>query len=119
MASRNTHILIGVGLSLTSYGIYKWRRKENWTLKGTCGSLILGVVAGILPDILEPSLNNPNHRAFFHSAGFAVLLLLSKKWVNENPNFAESQKLMFNSFVNTYISHLGADVRTPQGLPWL
>ena len=40
-----------------------------------------GAVAGALPDILEPSLGNPNHRGFCHSlcaAGLAWWLVAGR-----------------------------------------
>ena len=38
----------------------------------------IGAFLGRLPDIIEPSVGNPNHRQFFHSV--VVLGLLTTVW---------------------------------------
>ena len=68
-----------------------------------------GCVAGALPDVLEPSLGNPNHRGFFHSLTAALLVwwLATGKHADDAP--IELRRLL-QALALGYSLHLGADL---------
>lgn len=74
----------------------------------------LGVAAGALPDLIEPSLGNPNHRGFFHSATAAGLVwwCSSGEHTRELP---ESFKQALKATAFGYACHLGADLFLSKG----
>ena len=82
----------------------------------------LGAFCGKLPDILEPALNNPHHRQFFHS--FAMLIAVGygvKKvyeWQPENNLDAFVRGVVLFAGAG-YVSHLLLDATTPCSLPIL
>jgi len=102
--------------SIVLYGIYKTVKKENWTFEGVCGAACLGGFAGILPDILEPAVNNPNHRAFFHSLSFLSLFLFRNK-VYDKLNLSDNARCNCNIALAGYLSHLALDFTTKKSLP--
>lgn len=68
-----------------------------------------GLFAGALPDLLEPSLSNPNHRGFCHSLAAAVLMwwLMSGRHTYDLPVALRRFLLIFAA---GYVTHLGADL---------
>jgi membrane-bound metal-dependent hydrolase YbcI (DUF457 family) len=78
---------------------------------------LLGTACASLPDILEPA-TNPNHRAFFHSAGCGGAVFYgafgkhTERWSKEHRTTARTAALSF-------LSHLALDAGTPKGLPLL
>jgi hypothetical protein len=68
-----------------------------------------GCVAGALPDILEPSLGNPNHRGFFHSLSAALIVwwIATGKHTKGEP--VEFRRLL-QALALGYTLHLGADL---------
>jgi len=80
MSNGNTHLLAGVicGVVISPVIQNKLHEKNDVEI----GHLVLcastGLIGGRIPDILEPPLN-PNHRAFFHSIIFGLILCLGLK----------------------------------------
>lgn len=72
-----------------------------------------------LPDLLEPA-EHPNHRQFFHSAAFALLVgKLSYEaycWIPANDRERVWRELMLLGG-GAYLLHLVLDSSTPKGIP--
>jgi inner membrane protein len=85
-------------------------------------AIALGAFLGRLPDMIEPSLGNPNHRQFFHSAAILGLLGIGiHKLYNRDPQ-SELDKLIRGLLLlagSAYISHLVLDSLTSRSLPIL
>jgi inner membrane protein len=120
MANGKTHLMVGAGVALIADTL--WQRAQmkldperefDWAelvIVGVCGA---GV--GILADVLEPA-TDPNHRGFFHSIFFYVLLLWAfTKFTAKLAGFA----LYLGIMLLCYCSHLFLDSLTPRGLPLL
>ncbi|HTB81276.1 MAG TPA: metal-dependent hydrolase [Opitutaceae bacterium] len=68
-----------------------------------------GTLAGALPDILEPSLGNPNHRGFCHSLTAAILAW----WLTSGrhtQNLPVEIRRCLAAMSAGYTLHLGADL---------
>lgn len=80
----------------------------------------LSATLATLPDILEPALNNPNHRQFFHSVLFAVIVgwgvYETYNWRPETP-FEELLRIALLAAGSAYLLHLAADALTARSLP--
>lgn len=115
---RTEHAIIGALMSLGLYGLYKYLKQEKPSIPGALGSLLIGGLAGVLPDVLEPA-TSPSHRSFFHS--IALLLMLTygnlKAW--ESQNLTDDQKLVISLLSASYSSHLLSDSSTPKSIPFL
>lgn len=122
MASTKKHILIGAAVVAGADILKQWlqmqlnpSRQFEWG--ELAASAVVGGVVGVLPDVLEPA-THPNHRQFFHSVCFGSGVLYAthgphrEKWDPESQAFL--QMLSY-----AYISHLGADALTPNGIRWL
>jgi len=85
-------------------------------------AVVGGALGGKMPDILEPSLNNPNHRQFCHSvAVLAVggwLYALLRDWDGQSPTDRLVKHFIMGVLAG-YGSHLGLDATTPRSLPLL
>ena len=85
-------------------------------------AITIGAFLGRLPDMIEPSLGNPNHRQFSHSV--AVLGLLGTgmyKLYHRDPQ-DEFEKLLRGLLLlggAAYLSHLALDALTSKSLPLL
>lgn len=62
-------LILGIASALEEYG--RTNQISGRTI-AVCGG---GALCGTLPDLVEPAIN-PNHRRFFHSVAFAVILAL-------------------------------------------
>lgn len=113
MAAGTTHSLIGGAVGLGIYGYYKWQKKEDWTLLGAAGAVVLGMITASLPDIIESAVRNPNHRQFFHSATVLTAAFLAYNKIGRN----EFEKNLVKTGLGGYISHLVLDACTPRSLP--
>jgi membrane-bound metal-dependent hydrolase YbcI (DUF457 family) len=78
----------------------------------------LGAITGIAVDKIEPAIN-PNHRGFFHSITFWILLGISayKAFMGRNIDCI-CKNLVVIGFAG-YSSHLMLDMETPKSLPLL
>lgn len=115
---RTEHAIIGALASLGLYGLYKYLKQERPTIPGALGSLVIGGLAGIIPDVLEPA-TSPNHRNFFHSMAFLAILASGNQKIWESQNLSEDQKLVISMLSAGYGSHLLSDSGTPKSLPFL
>lgn len=118
MASRATHELAGVAAATV---VAASLNQDIRTLVAELAIAVpIGRFAGRLPDLIEPSLNNPNHRQFFHSLVFAsgvgVAMRSVYKW---KPLSQEGKGLRWALMLlgAGYLSHLVLDFRTPRSLP--
>lgn len=118
MGKRLEHLLIGALAGLGIYGLYKWLKKETPTLQGALGSVVVGGLVGLVPDIIEPA-TNPNHRSFFHSVALLFLLGYGNLKAWQSSQLSEDQKLFVSILSVAYGSHLIADSTTKKGLPLL
>lgn len=84
--------------------------------------LAMGVAAALmpsLPDLLEPALH-PNHRKFFHSVTFVLLIAQGMrhayKWETQNEWERIARALMLAGGA-AYLAHLARDAFTSKSLP--
>ncbi|UOG31801.1 metal-dependent hydrolase [Leptospira noguchii] len=73
----------------------------------------LGLVGGMIPDILEPA-DHPHHRQTAHSVAFVVLLYIL---IMQTKKKYPSASIFLDSLLVGYVSHLGLDSTTPMGIP--
>ena len=88
------------------------------------GALLSGswtALATRLPDLLEPA-EHPNHRQFFHSAAFGLLVgklsYEAYRWVPANDSELVWCELILLGG-GAYLLHLVLDSGTPKGIPLL
>jgi membrane-bound metal-dependent hydrolase YbcI (DUF457 family) len=113
MPRARQHLLINA-VVLTVAEIYTQTQELKKNPEGTFnfGRLLLhvgaGTFAGALPDLIEPSKGQPNHRGFFHSASAAILVwwLVSGKHTH---GFSAEVKRLLMAMGLGYSCHLGAD----------
>lgn len=117
MANSMTHLIVG-GLSGLSVALCDKDNKAEMTHNPLLATAI-GTLFGKLPDILEPALNNPHHRQFYHSIVILAVLGYGVKkaseWKPEDNLGALSRGLVLFAGVG-YISHLLLDATTPRSL---
>ena len=84
------------------------------------GELLLaagvGMVGGLVPDLLEPAVH-PNHRRFFHSVTAGALLAHVNHKVSQNTEMPSEARAAIHLMFLGFLSHLTADSQTPKGLP--
>jgi len=80
----------------------------------------MSAVLATLPDILEPAMNNPNHRQFFHSVLFAILVgwgvYEAYRWQPDEP-IEKLLRIVLLVTGSAYLLHLAADALTARSLP--
>lgn len=127
MPNSKEHGLIGLSSGLVFTGV---QFAENYhksglnpTIEEIIGNSFLncitGYIGGLLPDVIEPSIKNPNHRFFFHSLGFGATLLLVSNKINQNNSLHPALKNGINGLIMGYVSHLIGDLSTTKGLPFI
>ena len=131
MPNGKIHNNSGVVLGISAYLIIQNNSQDYVDL----GELILSLFAGIstarLPDILEPA-TSPNHRAFFHSyvfgllIGFAVFQIwrdlqtirTERKLLGiKQMSLKEILDILLIIIICSVLLHLIMDGFTPKGLP--
>jgi len=112
------HAIIGALVALGLYGLCKYAKQEKPTILGALGSLFVGGLAGMVPDILEPA-SSPSHRLFFHSITLLVMLAYGNQKVWKSQNLTEDQKLLIYMLSAAYGSHLMSDSVTPKSIPFI
>lgn len=115
MADRAQHIVTGAVVGSLVYAGLSIYRQEPISPGGCLAALVLGGLAGSLPDLLEPA-SSPNHRAFFHSLVAGGFLVASNASVRKSQLPLE-EKDLWSSLIFGYLSHLVLDGGTPKGLP--
>ncbi len=113
MASGKTHAILGGVVGFVVYGCYKLQKNEKLTFGDTISAIGGGTVCGILADILEPALRNPQHRKFLHSVTWAYILYKLTGKIEGDSTLG----LPFNIAIGAYLSHLAADSFTQRSLP--
>jgi len=116
MANNLTHTFVGgfsgLGLAFMEHN----KGSPINPLLAICTSAIFAK----LPDILEPSLNNPHHRQLFHSVmvlvGIGYGLKKTYDYVPKN-NMGKLMRALALSAGVGYVSHLLLDGVTPRSLP--
>lgn len=108
------HMLVSGLISAVRYSQIMKEAGKEIDLTKVIGIGLLGAIAGILPDVLEPA-TNPNHRSICHSilAGAGVIALDSKI----NKDLDTEQKAMQSALFWAYGTHLILDAFTPKSLP--
>lgn len=95
-------------------------KDDEFAVEKTLVASGIGYACGTLPDILEPALNNPDHRQFFHSIGVLGLagygFYRAFKWEPESL-FENFLRIVAMGACGAYAVHLLMDARTPKGLP--
>lgn len=112
------HGVLGALIALANECAYKQKKGEPMTLGDIIKALVLGGLAGILPDIIEPA-TNPNHRGFFHSVAMLKILAYANNRTWQAQNLTEEQKHRISTLMDAYKSHLLSDSTTQKGLPLL
>jgi len=114
MPNFRQHLAINAtALSLLEFIVQLREIDQDPTRRFDWGRLVanvaLGTVAGALPDLLEPSFCNPNHRGFWHSFAAAGLVwwLASGRHTDQIP--PEIRKAL-KAFGAGYSLHLGTDL---------
>lgn len=118
MANGTTHSIIG-GLAGLGAALYDGNDESKFVHNPVLAAAI-GTFFGKLPDILEPSLNNPHHRQFCHSVVVLVAVGYGLKkvyeWEPEDNWEMFIRGLMLFAGAG-YISHLLLDATTSRSLP--
>ncbi len=114
---RITGVLVGGAWVLSEW----WHRREtNPQEPFPVGKFILytgtGYFLASLPDWLEPSKGNPNHRQFFHSVSFVAVLVAIQQstWLKAQPAPAQA---VIRAVIFQYLVHVGADMLTARSIP--
>lgn len=95
-----------------------WEMDRNPSLRFDWGRLAVataaGCIGGAMPDILEPSLGNPNHRGTCHSLAAAVFAwwLVEGRHATDLP---DATRRMLRYAANGYCTHLAADLFLSKG----
>ncbi len=113
-----THQFAG---AIAALAITQMDSEDNCTaLHHPAAAIPIGAFLGKLPDMIEPSLGNPNHRQFFHSV--AVLGLLGTgmhklyRWDPQDNVEGLLRGLLLLGGA-AYLSHLALDAMTSRSLP--
>ncbi|HET6630750.1 MAG TPA: metal-dependent hydrolase [Woeseiaceae bacterium] len=81
----------------------------------------LGALCGSLPDLIEPAVH-PNHRQFFHSIAFAVMLGYGLRELYRWQPDEDWQRLLRGVGLiagGAYLVHLAMDATTAKSLPFV
>ena len=125
MPNKTEHQITSAAIALFLEGLRQQHLKSKGielepleVFKCFIAAAIGGAQGGMMPDILEPSTGNPNHRAFCHSvtSGTAIGYGVSKLPLQiENKNIN-----LLNVYTRScgvgYIAHLALDAGTPKSL---
>lgn len=114
MSNNFTHTVVG-SLSGLAIALHD-KEKAIDPVSAICTSALFAK----LPDILEPSLNNPHHRQFFHSVIVLSTIGLGVKKIYEwkpKDNRSKFWRALALCAGVGYISHLLLDGVTPRSLP--
>lgn len=117
LANGKTHLVVGAAVGLT---VALADKKKQAVSHHPGTGITIGALFGKLPDILEPSIGNPNHRQFCHSV--LVLTVLGgglKNLYDWQPEDAMDKCLRGLGLIAgcAYVSHLLCDAITPRSLP--
>lgn len=125
MASQARHLQTGAIVGAIALAIYDLKRQSNekrlvidWQqiiMQAGLG-VVVGALAGILPDILEPA-NYPGHRQILHSETIFCLCIFLIAKIKMDYQLNENLKNILICSLSGYISHLFEDSQTSSVLP--
>jgi len=118
MASAKEHAVIGAGVGAVTWFLYCKLFDRPLELGELLVAAGVGLIGGVLPDLLEPALH-PNHRRFCHSVGGSALLACLNNGVSRNTQIPAEGRAAVHLISLGFFSHLIADSQTPKGLPWV
>ena len=113
-----THLVVGGFLAALDNILDSIRNNREINLLELVSSALVGAGAGVLPDLIEPA-TNPNHRGFFHSIAISGAPLNYLRTTPVDTAQVDPQRWIKRAITIGYLSHLGLDGTTPQGLPLL
>jgi len=113
-----THQFAG---AVAAMAITQLDSEKNCTaLHHPAAAIPIGAFLGKLPDMIEPSLGNPNHRQFFHSVAVLGLLGVGMhklyRWDPQDNVEGLLRGLLLLGGA-AYLSHLALDAMTSRSLP--
>ena len=118
MASAKQHALIGTGVGAVSWLLYCKLVDRPVRVGEVLLGAGVGMIGGLLPDLLEPAIH-PNHRRFFHSYAVTALLADANHCVSQQTQMPAERRAAIHLISLGFLSHLAADAHTPKGLPWV
>lgn len=116
MPNAKTHFLVGAGVGAIAYCLIKKAQNQPIEILGLLGIGLIGGVASLLPDIIEPP-TSPNHRGLAHSLVALIVIGAGISNLNEKQDIDAAQKGLWNPLALGYTSHLLLDARTSASLP--
>ena len=96
--------------------------EKSTALHHPAAAIPIGAFLGRLPDMIEPSVGNPNHRQFFHSVVALGLLGTGMHKIYHWEPQDNTDKLLRGLLLlgsAAYLSHLALDALTSRSLPLL
>jgi inner membrane protein len=118
MANAKQHALIGAGVGAVGWFLYCKLFDRPVEVGEVLLAAGVGMIGGLLPDLLEPAIH-PNHRQFFHSYAATALLAHANHHVAKNVQLPADARAGIHLISLGFFSHLAADAHTPKGLPWV
>jgi membrane-bound metal-dependent hydrolase YbcI (DUF457 family) len=118
MANAKQHALIGASVGAVGWFLYCKLVDRPVEIGEVLLAAGVGMIGGLLPDILEPAIH-PNHRRFFHSYAATALLAHANHHVSRNTEIPAEGRAAVHLISLGFFSHLTADSQTPKGLPWV
>jgi len=118
MANAKQHALIGAGVGAVGWLLYCKLVDRPVQVGEVLLAAGVGMIGGLLPDLLEPAIH-PNHRRFFHSYGATALLAHANRHVSQQTQMPADTRAAIHLVSLGFFSHLAADAHTPKGLPWV
>ena len=116
MPNAKTHFLVGAAIGAGLYCFIKKSQDQPIELTGALGMGLIGGLAGLLPDLIEPAMS-PHHRELAHSFTALVAVGSGINKLNENQGLETAQKELWLTLAFGYMSHLLLDAGTPASLP--
>jgi inner membrane protein len=116
MANSNVHVLAGASLGAGTYVGFCYLTEKEIEWGKVVGSALVGALAALAPDLLEPALN-PHHRKFFHSITALALLGYGNYRAIRSTTLSSDLKIAILVAFAGYASHIVMDSVTPRSLP--
>lgn len=112
----------GACVALAALQAIDEHRKFGRITSGVLLAALGGYSLGTLPDLLEPSLRNPNHRGFGHSVVLGVFVGYVAWRLHQWTPDTRSERIVraiFLTVAGAYLIHLLLDSTTPRSLPFI
>lgn len=110
------HAILGALVAGGLYLLCRSSKDEELSLDEAIVVVLLGALAGVAADLLEPA-TNPNHRSICHGGTTLALILLLCHRGSKTNKLSDSQKAFIIPILAAYASHLVADSTSPKSLP--